>query len=91
MVTIIRNLTARPGQTLYCNCEDLLCGHVSGLCRDRAQVLANVNGVELQLCSSCLKMAKKNKPVGTVSANASREEQHARYIDCGPAAWDDRD
>ena len=21
---------------------------------------------------------------------ASREEQHARYIDCGPAAWDDR-
>lgn len=22
---------------------------------------------------------------------ASRAEQHARYIDCGPAAWDDRD
>ena len=22
---------------------------------------------------------------------ASREEQNARYIDCGPAAWDDRD
>lgn len=21
---------------------------------------------------------------------ASREEQHARYIDCGPQAWDDR-
>lgn len=21
---------------------------------------------------------------------ASREEQHARYIDCGPGAWDDR-
>lgn len=21
---------------------------------------------------------------------ASRAEQHARYIDCGPAAWDDR-
>lgn len=21
---------------------------------------------------------------------ASREEQHARYIDCGPANWDDR-
>lgn len=21
---------------------------------------------------------------------ASREEQHARYIDCGPAAWDDK-
>ena len=23
--------------------------------------------------------------------NASREDQHARYIDCGPQAWDDRD
>ncbi len=22
---------------------------------------------------------------------ASREEQHARYLDCGPGAWDDRD
>lgn len=22
---------------------------------------------------------------------ASREEQHGRYIDCGPGAWDDRD
>lgn len=22
---------------------------------------------------------------------ASRAEQHARYIDCGPSAWDDRD
>lgn len=21
--------------------------------------------------------------------HASREEQHARYIDCGPGAWDD--
>lgn len=21
---------------------------------------------------------------------ASREEQHARYIDCGPSNWDDR-
>ena len=21
---------------------------------------------------------------------ASREEQHARYIDCGPGAWDDK-
>lgn len=23
--------------------------------------------------------------------HASRAEQHARYIDCGPGAWDDRD
>jgi hypothetical protein len=22
---------------------------------------------------------------------ASREVQHARYLDCGPQAWDDRD
>ena len=22
---------------------------------------------------------------------ASRDEQHARYLDCGPGAWDDRD
>jgi hypothetical protein len=22
---------------------------------------------------------------------ATREEQHARYIDCGPGAWDDRE
>jgi hypothetical protein len=22
---------------------------------------------------------------------ATREEQRARYLDCGPAAWDDRD
>ena len=21
---------------------------------------------------------------------ASRDEQHGRYLDCGPAAWDDR-
>lgn len=24
------------------------------------------------------------------TASASREEQHQRYLDCGPAAWDDR-
>lgn len=23
--------------------------------------------------------------------NASKAEQHARYIDCGPGAWDDRE
>lgn len=22
---------------------------------------------------------------------ASREEQHSRYLDCGPQAWDDKD
>jgi hypothetical protein len=25
------------------------------------------------------------------NASAPRAEQHARYIDCSPAAWDDRD
>jgi hypothetical protein len=34
------------------------------------------------LCKSCAEPAEKK---------ASREEQHARYIDCGPQAWDDRD
>jgi hypothetical protein len=28
------------------------------------------------------------EPCGPAS---TREEQHARYIDCGPQAWDDRD
>jgi hypothetical protein len=26
-----------------------------------------------------------------ISGGSEREEQHARYIDCGPLAWDDRD
>lgn len=50
-----------------------------------------------------LTQAKPEKPVpmndfgmGTPrrsrrSRNASREEQHGRYIDCGPGAWDDRE
>ena len=25
-----------------------------------------------------------------VVREASREEQHGRYLDCGPGAWDDR-
>ena len=29
------------------------------------------------------------KPPRTAQASASRSEQHARYIDCGPGAWDD--
>ncbi len=27
---------------------------------------------------------------GNTEKQAMREEQHARYIDCGPQAWDDR-
>ena len=31
------------------------------------------------------------RPTGRgVTKSASRAEQHARYIDCGPANWDDR-
>jgi hypothetical protein len=40
----------------------------------------------------------KNNPIGLQypvyrprrTRTASREEQHARYIDCGPNNWDDR-
>jgi hypothetical protein len=31
--------------------------------------------------------AKRRNPRQKV---ATREEQHARYLDCGPANWDDR-
>jgi hypothetical protein len=31
-----------------------------------------------------------SRPRKVSARYASREEQHARYIDCGPAAWDDR-
>jgi hypothetical protein len=34
------------------------------------------------LCKGCAE--------GHVGKGASREEQHARYIDCGPQAWDDK-
>ena len=30
------------------------------------------------------------KPRRARERRATREEQHARYIDCGPGAWDDR-
>jgi len=28
--------------------------------------------------------------IQVVERKASRDEQHSRYLDCGPAAWDDR-
>jgi len=37
------------------------------------------------------KPKKPRKPRAAKPKVASREEQHARYIDCGPGAWDDRD
>lgn len=33
---------------------------------------------------------RKRKPYRKLKV-ASREEQHGRYLDCGPQAWDDRD
>jgi hypothetical protein len=38
-----------------------------------------------------LRLAAKRGPsrVGR-ERQASREEQHGRYLDCGPGAWDDR-
>jgi len=35
------------------------------------------------MCKHCAEPA-------SVERHATRDEQHARYIDCGPAAWDDR-
>ncbi len=42
------------------------------------------------LLSTEMPKAKKNSRK-TRACIASREEQNARYIDCGPSAWDDRD
>jgi hypothetical protein len=41
----------------------------------------------------CKRCAQPDAPVRDSRGEriASAEEQHARYIDCGPAAWDDRD
>ncbi len=33
----------------------------------------------------------KPKRTKSPSRYASRSEQHARYIDCGPSNWDDKD
>ena len=34
---------------------------------------------------------KLRSPKRAAIKEASREEQHGRYIDCGPGAWDDRE
>jgi tRNA(Ile2) C34 agmatinyltransferase TiaS len=38
-------------------------------------------------CKACTEGLSHNL---SVAAQATREEQQSRYIDCGPAAWDDR-
>lgn len=35
-------------------------------------------------------LAPGERPKRTRSGKASREEQHGRYLDCGPSNWDDR-
>jgi hypothetical protein len=54
------------------------CGHVTNLKYARTH-----DG----LCKSCAETPRDSRG----ESIASRDEQHARYIDCGPAAWDDRD
>lgn len=39
----------------------------------------------------CLQHREKNRQGPNHTRIASRDEQHARYLDCGPNAWDDRD
>jgi len=42
--------------------------------------------------NSPLKLAvRARKPRAVRERIASREEQHGRYLDSGPQAWDDRD
>lgn len=49
-------------------------------------------------CYRCkgIRNAPRHKPSATMrfdrrrKEHASRDEQHARYLDCGPANWDDR-
>jgi len=44
-------------------------------------------------CDGCCSNPVMSKSVKRrlKAQGASREEQHARYIDCGPGAWDDRE
>ena len=48
------------------------------------------------LCKACFEADLPSDPAVRAQAearatnHASHEEQQARYIDCGPAAWDDR-
>lgn len=48
---------------------------------------ARVHGGRCKPCVTSEHIAKLKSDCGLP---ASREEQNARYIDCGPAAWDDR-
>ena len=44
------------------------------------------------LCKTCVGYPARTQTRASDGERiASAEEQHARYIDCGPQAWDDRD
>lgn len=52
-------------------------------------VAAKRASVSCPTCAAWLEeRAARRRPRGP--AVASREEQHGRYIDCGPGMWDDR-
>ena len=54
--------------------------------RSRAKFLARI--AEEQAAREAAKPRRKVRKVR--EASASYEEQRARYIDCGPLAWDDK-
>lgn len=45
---------------------------------------------ELQASGDARKQRTDRLTRSARTKRASREEQHACYLDCGPAAWDDR-
>lgn len=58
------------------------CGHITTAKYARAH-----NG----LCKFCHESNQADAgPILNDHRSASREEQHTRYIDCGPANWDDK-
>jgi hypothetical protein len=48
-------------------------------------------GINHHRCFSLNCACQYHKAYSSRRKNATREEQHARYIDCGPNNWDDRD
>lgn len=54
------------------------------------QIVRRVDGKLVLDRHACLPMIRTRRRVSVASRVASREEQHGRYLDCGPGAWDDR-
>lgn len=56
--------------------------------RSRAKFLARQG--KRQLSADEIRAAQRHtRAMARNEKRASREEQHARYLDCGPLAWDD--